>query len=110
MFFAHSGGAVNQALDWPQREIQESSLAIEHPGHEDAEWLGYGQDHQQEKNNLQPAIRSHGSELFRLEQRRKQIAQQENANEKEQNVLKHRQASLEPFASAEVYNSGGKKS
>jgi hypothetical protein len=56
---AYTAQPVDQPLDRPQDKIEKSLLAIEYPGHENAQGLGNREDHQQKENNLEPTVSSH---------------------------------------------------
>ncbi len=59
MIFIHARQFVEQLLHGTQHGIEKRALARKDPGHEDAHGLRYGQDHQEEQQDLKPAIRCH---------------------------------------------------
>ena len=77
--FIHAGDAIEQALQWPQRGIEEGTLSREDTRHKNAERLGDGEDQSQEYENLQPAIdrhfRSLNSELLKFLRAQKSVEQ-----------------------------------
>ncbi len=109
VLFMHAGHAINQSLDGPQRKIKERLFTVEHPGHEYTNGLGERENDEEKNSDLQPAVCGHGSEFLRLEQSRKQIAQQQHTHNNQQGVFNHGRASPELFASPKIGNRDSKE-
>ncbi len=57
--FPDSAQPVDQPLERPQDRVQKRALALEQPGHEDAERLGQREDQREEEQNLVDPYRRH---------------------------------------------------